>query len=173
MGDCRQTVATESRSKLRSSSWNLSLASCTYIGSVQFWQRTPGPHTGIRTDDLLRRRRHQGLTRSQKTWEVRAFLPCATPTSSDGHRHRRSIKSTQGVLIEQRSTPEAVSQSGVAPLVTALPYNRRAMVGTDKLVGPPIQCTREVCRCPARSEKASQSESTNRLNHGQRKAQLH
>ena len=39
--------------------------------------------------------------------------------SNDGHRHRRGIESTKGVLIEQRSTPDAVSQSGIEPLVSA------------------------------------------------------
>ena len=44
----------------------------------------PGPHhcaaLGIRTDDLLGRRRRQGLARSEKTWEVAALLQCATLT---------------------------------------------------------------------------------------------
>ena len=49
----------------------------------------------IRTDDLP----------SQKTKAGGQGLPAMR----HGHRHRRSIKSTKGVLIEQRSTPDAVS----------------------------------------------------------------
>ena len=68
---------------------------------------------------------------------------------SDGHRHRRSIKSLKGVLIEQRSTPDAVRQSGVAPLVSSLPDSRLAMVGSDGLAGPQNTMFGEVCQCPA------------------------
>ena len=85
MGDCRQTVATESRAKLRSISWNFSLASCICSVSVQFW---PGPHIAQpcgRTDDLLKRGTHQRITRSQKAWDIRAFQPAQACGEPSGH----------------------------------------------------------------------------------------
>ena len=101
MGDCRQTVAMELRSKLKPLSWIFSFASCTYC-SVQFLgHRTLSPHhctaLGVRTDDLLRRRRRQGLTKSQKTREVRAFVPCVTSIGTEEASRARKTYSSNNV----------------------------------------------------------------------------
>ena len=91
------------------------------------------------------------------------LLPCATLTLSDGQRHRRTASRARRAYSLSNvplHTPSAIQ--ALRLLSQPLPYSRRGMVGTDRLVG-----NKEVCR-----EKASQSESTYRLATAKRKAQL-
>ena len=53
---------------------------------------------------------------------------------SDGERR---VRSTKGVLIEESSTPDTVSHQALHLLSEPQLCSRRAMVGTDRLAGPP------------------------------------
>ena len=101
---------------------------CAALGTNDFFQRTKTPKSREEPENV-------------GGW---GLLPCATLTSSDGERHKKNrVRSTKSVLIEQRSTPDTVNHQALQILSEPLPCSRRAMVGTDRLAGPPIQCIGE------------------------------
>ena len=96
-----------------------------------------GPHhcaaLGTELMTLSKRRRHQV---SRGVRKRRTFGPSAMRHAypSDGERRGRS---TKGVLIEKSSTPDTISCQALHFVFELLPCSRRAIIGTDRLAGPP------------------------------------
>ena len=96
-----------------------------------------------------------------------SLCSCSHRTRGPAFRHthprrraaaqKNRVRSTKGVLIEQRSTPDTVSHSGVAPLVSA---------SRDGGNGQGRGDTKYSASEGFADEKASQSESMYRLSHG-------
>ena len=112
MGDYRQTVITELRSKRGSLAWNFSPALTLALSLCSYRIRMPGPHhhgaLGIRLMTFSEDKDSK-VARNQKTWGSWCLLAMCYQTLVRGSGTKNHVRSTKGVLIEQRSIPDTVS----------------------------------------------------------------
>ena len=69
----------------------------------------------------------------------RGSFPCVV--------HLHCVRSTKGILIEESTTPDTISDQALHLLSEPLPCSRRAMVGTDRLAGPPKSASERTAAC--------------------------